>query len=406
VKLHGAGFVVSPREAEALGLGHRDGAERHLVRYVHGKDITGRSRGAMVIDLLGLDEADVRRRFPEMYQHLLRTVKPGRAGNNRASYRDHWWLFGEPRRELRPALAGLPRYIATVETTKHRTFQFLPGDVLPDNMIVCIASDDAYDLGVLSSRPSLEWTYANSGLIGVARFEAGHRYTKSNIFDPFPFPEARPDQRRRIGDLAEELDAARKEVLAANGDLTLTGLYNLRSAVIAGATLPPADEDRRRRGRVDVLIELHDRIDAAVIDAYGWPANIDDAGMVAALVALNAARRAEERAGTVRWVRPAYQLERAGIATLSSARGPVEQIEAALPAAPVRKPMFPRDAIGQTAAVLSVLREGASLSVEAIARRYAQGRRVERRVQATLEALGRLGHVVDEDGGYRLRRAA
>jgi hypothetical protein len=52
----------------------------------------------------------------------LERVKPERDTNNRATYRDNWWVFGEARKDLRPALRGLPRYIATVETTKHRVF--------------------------------------------------------------------------------------------------------------------------------------------------------------------------------------------------------------------------------------------------------------------------------------------
>ena len=85
------------------------------------------------------------------------TVKPERDSNARASYRNNWWIFGEPRRAFRPALAGLPRYIATVETSKHRFFQFLDEQVLPDNKLVAIASDDAYVLGVLSSRFHVAW---------------------------------------------------------------------------------------------------------------------------------------------------------------------------------------------------------------------------------------------------------
>ncbi|MEZ5752869.1 MAG: hypothetical protein R3D60_13195 [Paracoccaceae bacterium] len=42
-----------------------------------------------------------------------------------------------------PALAGLPRYIATVETAKHRVFQFLDAATLPDNMLIAIGVDDA-----------------------------------------------------------------------------------------------------------------------------------------------------------------------------------------------------------------------------------------------------------------------
>ena len=35
---------------------------------------------------------------------------------------------------------GLNRYIATVETSKHRVFVFLSGEILPDNMLIAIAT--------------------------------------------------------------------------------------------------------------------------------------------------------------------------------------------------------------------------------------------------------------------------
>ncbi len=116
VKLHGAGFIVSVAKAAALGLGKVSGLEAHIRPYLNGRDMTGHSRGVMVIDLFGLTEAEVRRRFPAVFQHILLHVKPERDQNARPSYRNAWWVFGEPRRDLRPALHGLPRYIATVET--------------------------------------------------------------------------------------------------------------------------------------------------------------------------------------------------------------------------------------------------------------------------------------------------
>ncbi len=405
VKLHGRGFVVTAAQAAYLGLGRREGLDRHIRPYRNGRDATAQSRDLMVIDLLGLDEYDVRRRFPEVYQHLLVSVRPRRTANNRPSYRDAWWLFGEPRGDFRPALAALDRYIATVETAKHRTFQFLDGAILPDNMLVCLALDEGFSLGVLSSRAHLQWTYANCGLIGVARFEQGHRYTKSRIADPFPFPDATPDQRTVIGDLAEELDVARKDVLDTQTDLTMTGLYNLLARLRSGSAFDPVAHDQRQRGRVDILAQLHDRIDTAVATAYGWPADLSDTDIVARLVALNAARHAEEKAGRVRWLRPDYQIARAGLTALPlPARA--EQIEADLPAAPLRKPQFPRDAIGQTAAVLADLRGGVGLTSDEIARRYAQGQKVRPRIAATLAALARLGHVAVDGDRHTLRRAA
>jgi hypothetical protein len=401
VKLHGAGFIVTPTQAQTLGLDEREGLARHIRPYRNGRDLTSRSRNAMVIDLLGLDETEVRRRFPEVYGHLLRTVKPERDANNRATYRDSWWTFGEPRRELRPALAGLPRYVATVETAKHRIFQFLDAAIIPDNMLVCMATDDGFHLGVLSSRYHHVWAAITGGSL-----EDRPRYTKSACFDPFPFPDTSEVDRRAIAALADELDETRKIVLAEQPDLTLTGLYNLRSRIAAGQPLDRAKEDERQRGRVDIIDDLHRRIDAAVARAYGWPADSADEAIVARLVALNAARVREERAGTVRWLRPAYQIARAGIERIGPQPEADAQIEAALPAAQPRKPAFPRDAIGQTAAVLRHLQSGGAITAATIASHYNQGSKAIPRIEATLAALARLGHASLENGYYRLRQAA
>lgn len=153
---------------------------------------------------------------------------------------------------------------------------------------------------------------------------------------------------------------------------------------------------------------------AAVADAYGWgedhrAGRLTDEVIVARLVALNAERHAEERAGKVRWLRPDYQIPRAGLtqlATKPDPKGAAEQIEALLPEAKAKKPSFPRDAIGQTAAVVAELRSGGALSAPVIAARYAQGQKVARRIAATLDALERLGHVAREGEAYRLRKAA
>jgi len=73
VKLHGAGFIVTLAQAKALGLGQRPKLENHIKTYCNGRNLTSRSRHVMVIDLFGLGSDEVRRRFPEVYQHLLST---------------------------------------------------------------------------------------------------------------------------------------------------------------------------------------------------------------------------------------------------------------------------------------------------------------------------------------------
>jgi len=312
------------------------------------------------------------------------------------------------RRELRPALAGLPRYIVTVETTKHRVFQFLDAATIPDNRLVVLGTDDEYKLGVLSSHIHVAWTLAVGGTL-----EDRPVYTKSRCFDPFPFPAADDGQKQRIRALADELDAHRKRVLAEHPHLTLTGLYNVLER-LRGGTAPDALDAALRRtfddGLVLILKELHDRIDAAVAEAYGWPADLADDEILARLVALNRERAAEEAGGFVRWLRPDYQVPRFGSvkdkAELGLAGGAM-RAEAAVPAGP--KPAFPAEDAAQTAVVMAALAHvSGPLDAAAIAARFKQGRRVAPKVAAVLASLHRMGLVGTADGGsaFALQRAA
>ncbi len=405
MSLHGAGFIVTPQDAVNLGLGKRAGLEKHIRAYRNGRDLTSRPRGVMVIDLFGLGVDEVRRQYPEVYQHLAQTVKPERDGNNREAYRENWWIFGEPRRELRPALAHLPRYIATVETARHRAFQFLDASILPDNMLVAIAADDAFALGVLSSKIHIAWTLAQGGTL-----EDRPRYTKTQCFDPFPFPLATPAQKKRIGAVAEELDAHRKRVLADHAHLTLTGLYNVLERLRGGASAPDLDASERRifdDGLVLILRELHDELDQAVAQAYGWPADLAAEDMLARLVALNKQRAQEEARGLVHWLRPDYQIPRFD----QTKQWDLPNVEGG-PMAPAlavsarSKVSFPSDDVARIAAVVATLAAAPHpLDAIMLSSAFKQGRRIAPKVDATLAALVRAGFASRvATGGFVLDR--
>ncbi|KRE22080.1 restriction endonuclease subunit M [Bosea sp. Root483D1] len=407
VSLHGAGFLVTPAAAEALGLGHRPGLDNHIRHYRNGRDLTARSRGVLAIDLFGLTAAEVRERFPEVYQHLRLTVASDRQAQfelsptaDARSYLAHWWLFGKPRQELRPALAGLQRYIATVETAKHRVFQFLDVSILPDNMLVAVALSDAFHLGVLSSRMHCTWALRAGGWLGVGN---DPRYSKSRCFDPFPFPDAGEAQKQAIRASAEALDALRKEVLERHPDLTLTKLYNVREAILAGTPLSASEADIRDRGLVLILNEHHETIDAAVAAAYGIPANAEEEAILAALVTLNSERAQQETRGEMRWLRPDYQRPRFGRKGVAG-----EQMTAAellVMPAPARKPSFPAHPVERVAAVLALLAVSAvPLDAETIALRFGQGLRIRAAVQGILISLARVGEVSTGDSGASFAR--
>lgn len=341
MQLIGSGFIVTPDEADALGLGTVAGLEKHIRPYRNGRDLTDRPRGVYAIDLFGLSEAEVRDHYPAVYQHVLTTVKPERDANNRESYRRNWWIHGEPRRDLRPALAGLQNYIATVETAKHRIFQFLDASMLPDNKLVVIALDEAFYLGVLSSLVHGVWSLAQGAML-----EDRPVYPKSECFDKFPFPLCNEAEKARIRQLAEELDAHRKRVQAAHPGLTLTGMYNVLEKLRATEELTAKDKLIHDQGLVSILQQLHDSLDEAVFAAYGWQhlwqarqeaqtgsmldfktgilSQVDcspdgflislaawerelDAEILQRLVTLNAQRAEEEARGIIHWLRPDYQ---------------------------------------------------------------------------------------------------
>jgi hypothetical protein len=379
VKLHGAGFIVTPLQAETLGLGRTPGLEKFIRPYRNGRDLTSRPRDVMVIDLFGLDEDEIRTQFPRAYQHVRDHVKPERDENARESYRRYWWLYGEPRRELRKALAGLPRYIATVETAKHRVFQFLDSKTLPDNMLVCIALDDAFFLGVLSSRIHGTWALNAGGTL-----EDRPRYNKTVCFDPFPFPVATPTQQSRIRQLAEEIDRHRKTRLAASPELTLTGLYNVLEIERAALPLTAKDHAIHERGQVAILRALHDDLDTAVSEAYGWPANLSEEETLTRLAALNRARSEAEMRGEVLWLRPEFQ-------TSVVRKAKAAQLDLAAPEAKRQRSSWPAELSEQVLSVRRVLAaEAQPLNVSDVAKRYQRAPKA--RIESTLVTLAALGH--------------
>lgn len=418
MKLHGAGFLLDEENAKRLSRYDRIPAtwppNDYLISpYRNGKDLTTRPRGMFVIDLYRVhwepsfkdrsnfdkvDEGDIRAVYPDLYQWLVERVKPGRQarqGQTKDSdeYAKYWWLFGKARPYLRAALRDLDRYIVTVETSKHRFFQFLDAEIVPDNMLIVVASDDAYPLGVLSSKVHECWSLATGGRLGVGN---DPRYNKSRCFETFPFPIVDEAGKRRIRELGEQLDAHRKARQALHSDLTMTGMYNVLEKLRDGTALTDKEKDIHEKGLVSVLKQLHDDLDAAVFDAYGWPHDLSDDAILERLVALNAERAAEERRGLVRWLRPEYQNPSGKVAAAQE-----EMAVAAAPkAAKAKKQPWPSGLPEQVQGVRTALAgHGGPAAVADIAGAFSRAKKD--RVAELLETLAALGQAQKlEDGRY------
>ena len=402
VKLHGSGFIVTPEEAKTLGLGKIKGLEKIIRPYRNGKDLNDAPRGVMVIDLLGLTADEVREKYPEVYQQVLTRVKPEReskgATKDGAVYAQLWWLFGKPRQELRLALAELRRYIATTETSKHRFFQFLDAEILPDNMVIAIALDDAFYLGILSSRIHVAFSLTAGGRLGVGN---DPRYNKSRCFDPFPFPICGEVERKPIRKLAEELDVHRKRVQAQHG-LTLTGLYNVLEKIRAGEKLTDKEKIIHDTGLVSVLKQLHDDLDVAVFAAYGWPATLTDAEILERLVALNAERAAEEKRGVIHWLRPEYQTKSHAKITLPVdlpfSFGKLAKKLKAKPAVPKGKITWPKKMAERVQAVEAALHRNGTATPAELAGQFKRAQPAD--VAEILETLVTMGRARQQGGKF------
>lgn len=419
---HGSGFIVTPEQALKLGLGKISGLDRHILRYVNGRDIAQVSRGVYVIDLFGLEEAEVRTLFPEVYQWIFERVLPERTQSKDRQFRENWWLPGRARPEFRQAVAQMRRYIATIQTSKHRFFVFLDATVLPDDKLIAIASDDAYLLGILSTHAHRTWALASGSRLGVGNDPV---YNKSTCFEAYPFPTATDAQQTLIRKLAEQLDAHRKRQHAQHPELTLTGIYNVLEKLKYGEALNAKEKIIHEQGLVSVLKQLHDQLDLAVLESYRWsdlallvqvvngnaapgtngtPATRDDCkralddALLERLVALNAERAAEEKKGLIRWLRPEFQNPEKKAAAPKQTEFEIEDEAKTKPAAKAGKLPWPKelpDQVRQVADVLAVARE--PMSLDAIAERFTgKGRWREQRlpmIVETLESLGRARRV-------------
>ena len=410
VPLHGSGFIVTPQQAAALGLGATPGLEDHILPYRHGRDIAQRPREVMVIDLYPLSADEVRDRFPRVYQYVAERVKPERDNNRRRYRRQNWWLFGENIPVARQFLFSIPRYIATVETSKHRFFQFLDANIRPDNKLICIGLKDGSSLCTLSSRVHVHWSIYCGNWMGVGNDPV---YAKTKTFDPFPFPTT--EAAEGLNELGDRLDSFRKERLDEHNFLTMTALYNVLERgreLDNGCDVPPLsakEKDIHEAGLVSVLKGIHDDIDRAVFEAYEWsdliPALVGKPGatipsphkapeqeeaeedLLSRLVGLNKERAAEEQCGLVRWLRPDYQISKLGHKVKTPDAGQQVEAQLVVPEPIDGKPAWPKDDMERIRVVRDMLgRAPGPLAPDALGGAF-RGKNTARRTKGVEKAL-------------------
>jgi type I restriction-modification system DNA methylase subunit len=248
--INGKGFLLD--EDEALELSRKGSQWAAVIRpYLVGEDILSRpdhgpSRWVIDFGFRSLEECESD--FPEAIEIARKRVKPHRDHVRRAVYREKWWRFAEPIKEMREQLEGRARYIAAPAQGKRIICAWQEPRTCPSNMTIVFAFDDDYSMGLLLSCAHTAWIHARSSTL---RHDL--RYTPTTVFMSFPWPDRTPESEEAVGAAAAAL-ISHRDGLCLEKEIGLTTLYN------------QLDEGAHRE-----LRDLHLELDRAVADAYGWP---------------------------------------------------------------------------------------------------------------------------------------
>jgi hypothetical protein len=388
----GSGFRLEKENIDSFGLNINDLPEI-IKEYMIGRDLVQEHKQKWIIDFYGLTKEEACFNFPSLYQRVLELVKPSRDQNNRKSRQKNWWLFGENAPKLRSALLNLDKFIVTPDTSKFKPFIFIDSKVLPDVQLYSIVSNDAWILGILESSVHQSWLFQVAPRMGKGN---DLRWKPAIVFDPFPFPDPTEKQKQKIRDLGEQLDRHRKQVQQNHPDITITSMYNLLEKLRAGEPFTDKDRDYNDRALVSILKHIHDQLDTAVLDAYGWPHTITDEQILENLVNLNTQRAEEERNGLIRWLRPEYQNPDQ---TQQTAIKGIAIAETEIPAA-AEQQKWPIDPVDRCIAIHDLLRNTPTTwTIPQIAAQF-KGKNTQKKLNAIDESLKLLdwkGWVLPDD---------
>ena len=313
-------------------------------------EVTNRSTSRWLIDFedMTLEEAAL---YEAPFKIICERVKPLRDKNRNAWLKANWWKLQRIRPEMREKIGSLSRFISTPRHSKHRVFTWYQWPVISDDATVVFAREDDLFFGILHSRFHEIW--ARSLGTQVRERESGFRYTPTTCFETFPLPEdpSHSKQRKKepeprdiseadviniggwlvakerpgvYGSHFEQIEAAASELntlrenwlnppeWAHEEELEFPGSDNgpwsnyVRNGWVYYPRLVAKDAECAAKLKERTLTNLynerpawlelaHQKLDAAVAAAYGWPADVPDEEVLERLLALNLERAKAER---------------------------------------------------------------------------------------------------------------
>jgi hypothetical protein len=203
-----------------------------------------------------MSEKEARENYPDLMQIVEVKVKPERAkltrnpiGRKRAEF---WWQYGSAAKELYKAIAPLSRVLVIpCGATSHCAFAFLESNMVFAHYLAVFADERYTFFTILQSRIHETWArFFGSSL------EDRLRYTPSDCFETFPFPE-NWETDANLEKIGQTYYETRAQLMIQNNQ-GLTDTYNRFH--------DPNETDPE----ILELRQLHEQMDLAVLAAYGW----------------------------------------------------------------------------------------------------------------------------------------
>ncbi|MEX1367321.1 MAG: DNA methyltransferase [Nannocystaceae bacterium] len=189
--------------------------------------------------------------WPELLHILRERVAPARARVAQRDRRELWWLHATRAPIVKKYLGKHRRCLACSQLSQHFGVSFVGAGLVFSLTLVLILFDDFSSFAVLQSRAHELWArFFGSSL------EDRMRYTPSDCFETFAFPKLHVED--DILQMTGESYYTYRADLMVRNDQGLTATYNRFH-----------DPDETSPDILK-LRELHDQMDRAVLDAYGW----------------------------------------------------------------------------------------------------------------------------------------
>jgi hypothetical protein len=209
----------------------------------------------------------------EENEEVLKNNSKAKVNKHHINFFNSWWQLSYGREDLLFELKKLSRYITIPEYSKRPIFDFISPEINPNAKLMVFTFEDDYSFGIIQS--NFHWLWLKEKGATLAHDTCS--YTTNTVWDTFPWPQQpTAGQIEAVAVAAKTLRTERTRVMNENR-MSLRDLYRLLE----------------KPGK-NPIRDLHETLDQAVAEAYGFDKNADP---LSQLLALNLDVAAREQRG-------------------------------------------------------------------------------------------------------------